>query len=101
MQRKRYCIDNIVTRSHRSLLSSWRSGGAFSGTSSNLNISEYPSSQATTTTRIMATSSGILKDCTHITFNDTIKTHNNVTFKLVKTGKFTFEIVRYWKIHHL
>lgn len=40
----------------------------------------------------MATSSGILKDCTHITFNDTIKTHNNVTFKLVKTGKWTFRI---------
>lgn len=35
----------------------------------------------------MATSSGILKDCIHITYNETIKSHNNVTFKLIKTGK--------------
>lgn len=41
----------------------------------------------------MATSSGILKDCTHITFNETIKSHNHVTFKLVKTGKLEIDFI--------
>lgn len=36
----------------------------------------------------MATSSGILRDCTHISLNENIKSQNNVTFKLVKTGKW-------------
>lgn len=43
----------------------------------------------------MATSSGILKDCTHIAFNETIKSHNNVTFKLVKTGESQQPILFY------
>lgn len=87
-------IDN-VTKTSRSLFNSWRSGGALLGTSSNNHInyfSEYPSFNTTTTTRIMATSSGILKDCTHISFNESIKTHNNVTFKLVKTGMFSIDL---------
>lgn len=87
---KHYGVDN-VTKKNRSLFDNWRSGGALSGTSSNNHInilSDYPSYlQSTTAIRIMATSSGILKDCTHLTFNETIKSHNNVTFKLVKTGK--------------
>lgn len=82
-------IDN-VTKTSRSLFNSWRSGGALSGTSSNNHtnhFSDYSSFHTTTSTQIMATSSGIFKDCTHISFSDTIKSHNNVTFKLVKTGK--------------
>lgn len=59
-------------KSHRSFFG-WR-GSAYGGSSS-------------TPTNTMATSSGILKDCTHITFNDTLKSHNTVTLKLVKTGK--------------
>lgn len=95
---KNYGADN-VTKKNRSLFNSWRSGGALSGTSSNNHInilSDYPSYiQSTTAIRIMATSSGILKDCTHSTFNETIKSHNNVTFKLVKTGKWEI-IIRFW-----
>lgn len=82
-------IDN-VTKTNRSLFNSWRSGGALSGTSSNNHtnhFSDYSSFHTTTSTQIMATSSGIFRDCTHISFSDTIKSHNNVTFKLVKTGK--------------
>lgn len=66
-----------LSKSNRSLFNSWRSGGATSaGTSNSFNLYQ-----------IMATSSGIFKDCTHITFNETIKSHNSVTFKLVKTGE--------------
>lgn len=82
------CIDNVA-KTNRSLFNSWRSGGAFIGTSSNSHINHFSeplSFQSTTTTRIMATSSGILKDCTHISFNEAIKSQNNVTFRLVKTG---------------
>lgn len=35
----------------------------------------------------MAAPLGILRDCTHPSLNETLKTHNNVTFKLVKTGE--------------
>lgn len=35
----------------------------------------------------MATPLGILRDCTHPSLNETLKTHSNVTFKLVKTGE--------------
>lgn len=62
---------------HRSIFG-WR--GAHSGGSLN------PANKT-----IMASSSGgggILKDCTHPNFNETLKSHNNVTFKLVKTGKW-------------
>ncbi|XP_031637064.1 uncharacterized protein LOC116349649 isoform X3 [Contarinia nasturtii] len=94
-----------VPKTSRSLFNSWRSGGALSGTSCSSNnyinnFSEYPSFQTTTTTRIMATSSGILKDCTHITFNETIKSHNNVTFKLVKTvSDFTQQLAQLYEHH--
>jgi hypothetical protein len=37
----------------------------------------------------MATSGGtILKELTHPSLNETLKTHNSVTFKLVKTGEY-------------
>lgn len=36
----------------------------------------------------MATPLGILRDCTHPSLNETLKSHNNVTFKLVKTGEY-------------
>lgn len=88
-------IDN-VTKTNRSLFNSWRSGGALSGTSSNNHtnhFSDYSSFHTTTSTQIMATSSGIFRDCTHISFSDTIKSHNNVTFKLVKTGKSSNESI--------
>ncbi|XP_055320022.1 uncharacterized protein LOC129577281 isoform X5 [Sitodiplosis mosellana] len=94
-----------VTKTSRSLFNGWRSGGALSGTGTSSNnhinnFSEYPSFQTTTTTRIMATSSGIFKDCTHITFNDTIKSHNNVTFKLVKTvSDFTQQLSQLYEHH--
>lgn len=73
------CLDSTEnhTKPSRSLFNSWRSGGAAIAGASN-NFSFY---------QIMATSSGILRDCTHITFNETIKSHNSVTFKLVKTGE--------------
>lgn len=35
----------------------------------------------------MATPSCILRDCTHPNLNETIKSHNATTFKLVKTGE--------------
>lgn len=34
-----------------------------------------------------ASSSGALKDLVHPSLNETLKTQNSVTFKLVKTGK--------------
>lgn len=73
-----------VTKNQRRLFDSWRSRGASSGTSSNnhLIISEYPSHITA-----MATSSGIFKDCIGIAYNESLKAHNNVTFKLIKTGK--------------
>jgi hypothetical protein len=38
----------------------------------------------------MATSGGtILKELTHPSLNETLKTHNSVTFKLVKTGEYS------------
>lgn len=38
----------------------------------------------------MATSSsGVLKDLSHPNYNEALKTHNGVTFKLVKTGEYT------------
>lgn len=39
--------------------------------------------------RNMAASSsgGVLKDLVHPNFSETVKSHNNVSFKLVKTGK--------------
>lgn len=48
----------------------------------------------------MATSSGggILRDLGHPGLNDTLKVHNSVTFKLVKTGKHCekyFSFIKY------
>jgi hypothetical protein len=37
-----------------------------------------------------ASSSGALKDLVHPSINEALKTHNSVTFKLVKTGERTF-----------
>lgn len=46
--------------------------------------------QAAAATTTMATTLGILRDCTHPSLNEKLKSHNNVTFKLVKTGKQFF-----------
>lgn len=35
----------------------------------------------------MSSSGGLLKDLGHPGFNETLKSHNTVTFKLVKTGE--------------
>lgn len=48
----------------------------------------------------MAAPLGILRDCTHPSLNDSLKSHSNVTFKLVKTGMlFYFFIVGTYNIY--
>lgn len=46
----------------------------------------------------MATSSGgILRELGHPSLNDTLKLHNSVTFKLVKTGESRKKILKILK----
>ena len=52
----------------------------------------------------MATPLGILKDCTHPSLNETLKSHNSVTFKLVKTGMLIcitlFEMLKFFELKY-
>lgn len=41
----------------------------------------------------MAASLGILREAGHSSLNETLKQHNGVTFKLVKTGEWNFVLV--------
>lgn len=47
----------------------------------------------------MAASLGILREAGHSSLNETLKQHNGVTFKLVKTGEYkTFVINPSWSV---
>lgn len=65
------------SKSHRSIFSSKRGGT----TLSIVPVSHLPLGGS------MSSSGGVLKDLGHPGLNEALKSHNSVTFKLVKTGK--------------
>lgn len=71
-----YLCSTDASRGHRSRLFGWR--GTRSGS-----LGPPPDPRSTS----MAASLGILREAGHSSLNETLKQHNGVTFKLVKTGE--------------